>query len=111
MQRDDQGEGAIIALSAAGVTVLIDASAGALPSITHWGPELPGVDAEQAAALITATLPVPGTNNVEPPPRVAVLPEHRTGWTGRPGLSGSFTGVGWSPAFAPTAVAVRRRAA
>ena len=111
MQRDEQGEDTIITLSAAGVTVVIDASAGALPAIAHWGAELPGVDAERAAALIAALRPVAGSNNIEPPPRIAVLPEHHTGWTGRPGLSGSFAGAGWSPAFTTTAVTVHRRAA
>lgn len=96
----------VVALTAAGVTVLIEAGGGRLPVVTYWGPELPGLDAEQAAALVRAGEPVPGTNTVEPRPRVALLPEHRTGWTGRPGLSGSFAGDGWSPAFLDTAVTV-----
>ena len=97
MDLDDQG--AVVALTAAGVTVLIDAAGPGLPVVAYWGPELPGLDAAQAAALIRASEPVAGSNNLEPPPRVAVLPEHRTGWTGRPGLSGSAAGRGWSPAF------------
>ena len=96
----------VVALTAAGVTVLIEAGAGRLPVVAYWGPELPPLDAAQAAAIVRACEPVAGTNNVEPPPRVAVLPEHRTGWTGRPGLSGSFAGAGWSPAFVDTAVTV-----
>jgi alpha-galactosidase len=100
------GEGAVVALTAAGVTVLIDASADGLPVIAHWGHELPDLDAAQAQAIIVAAAPVAGTNTLEPRPRVAVLPEHCTGWTGRPGLSGSFAGVGWSPAFATTQLSV-----
>ena len=47
----------------------------------------------------------PDRTTLEPvAPRVAVLPEHHTGWTGRPGLRGSFAGRGWSPAFTTTAV-------
>jgi alpha-galactosidase len=106
-----EAEGSVVGLTAAGVTVLIDASAGALPAIAHWGAELPALDAEQAEALIAAAVPVAGTNGLETPARVAVLPEHRTGWTGRPGLSGSFAGVGWSPAFATISVSVQRKAA
>jgi alpha-galactosidase len=96
----------IVAMTAAGVTVLVDAAAGRLPVVTYWGPELPPMDAAQAEALIAASVPVAGTNNLEPVPRVAVLPEHRTGWTGRPGLSGSYAGAGWSPSFAGTTTAV-----
>jgi alpha-galactosidase len=99
-------DGVVVALTTAGVTVLIDARAAGLPVLTHWGHELPGLDAAQAADLIAASVPVTGTNTVEPRPRVAVLPEHRTGWTGRPGLSGSFAGVGWSPAFTTTELTV-----
>src|SRR4051812_31751733 len=95
---------ATIALTAAGVTVLIDATDGRLPAITHWGPRLPPLDAELAAGLTGAGESVVGSNNLQPVPRVAVLPEHHTGWTGRPGLRGSFAGVGWSPKFHSTAV-------
>jgi alpha-galactosidase len=91
--------GAVVALTAAGVTVLIDAAGPGLPALTYWGPELPGLDEAQAGALIRAATPPAGSNTVEPRPRIAVLPEHRTGWTGRPGLSGSAAGTGWSPAF------------
>ena len=34
----------------------------------------------------------------------AVLPEHWTGWVGRPGLRGSRGGADWSPQFTSTAV-------
>jgi alpha-galactosidase len=89
----------ITAMTAAGVTVLVDASGPGLPVIAYWGPELPLLDAEQATALIRAAEPVAGSNNLSPPPRVAILPEHATGWVGRPGLSGSAAGAGWSPSF------------
>jgi alpha-galactosidase len=93
----------VVTMSAAGVTVLVDAAGPGLPVVAYWGPELPGIDAEQAAVLLRAAEPVAGTNNIDVPPRVAVLPEHHTGWTGRPGLSGAFAdGSGWSPKFALT---------
>jgi len=95
---------AIVALTASGVTVLIDADGGRLPAIVHWGAELPGLDEAEAAALIAASIPVIGSNNIEPAPRIAVLPEHSTGWTGRPGLRGSYDGRGWSAAFGTRAV-------
>jgi alpha-galactosidase len=99
MPLPDRIPDAVIALTAAGVTVLIDATAGRLPALVHWGRELPGLDAAGAASVIAATVPVVGSNNLEPVPRLSILPEHRTGWTGRPGLRGSFAGSGWSPAF------------
>src|SRR4051794_21784633 len=95
-----------IALTAAGVTVLVDARAGRLPAVVHWGHELPRLDAATAAALITAAGSVVGSNNVEPVPRVSVLPEHHTGWTGRPGLRGSRGGRGWSPGVTPRSITV-----
>jgi alpha-galactosidase len=94
---------AIIDLTAAGVTVLVDVSDG-LPVIAYWGPELPGLDAGQRAAMVVADAPRIGSNNLDPRPRIALVPEHRTGFTGRPGLRGSFDGVGWSPAFTSTTV-------
>ena len=68
-----EGNDAVVAMTAAGVTALIDVRAGRLPVITYWGPELPPLDPAQAEALISATVQVVGTNNLEPAPRVAVL--------------------------------------
>src|SRR4051812_37153062 len=101
-----QTSGSLIALTAAGVTILIDATDGRLPAIGYWGPALPGLDEEQAAALVATAVPVTGSNDPDVRPRVAVLPGHDTGWTGRPGLRGSFAGAGWSPAFLVTDVTV-----
>ncbi|MEU8817095.1 alpha-galactosidase [Actinoplanes sp. NPDC048796] len=94
----------VVALTEAGVTLVVDASGPGLPVIAYWGPELPALDDGRLAALLRASQPVAGTNNIDPVPRVAVLPEHRTGWTGRPGLSGSASGRGWSPSFRSYAV-------
>ncbi|MFG1606886.1 alpha-galactosidase [Actinoplanes sp. NPDC049265] len=94
----------LVALCAAGVTVLIDVRDGRLPAIVHWGPELPGLDATEAETLAGAAEPVPGSNNLEPVPRPSVLPEHHLGWTGRPGIRGSYAGSGWSPFFTATGV-------
>ncbi|GAB3806374.1 hypothetical protein GCM10027605_34350 [Micromonospora zhanjiangensis] len=101
---------ATVVLTAAGVTVVIDASAGRLPAVAHWGPELPGLDAARTADLVAAGVPVAAPNNVDRPPRVAVLPEHHTGWSGRPGLRGSAAGRGWSPAFVTQEVRLDGRA-
>jgi alpha-galactosidase len=99
-------EGSVVALTAAGVTVVVDASEGRLPAILYWGPAQATLDAAQAEDLAATAVSVSGSNDPESRPRIALLPEHRTGWTGRPGLSGSFAGAGWSPAFRSTSVTV-----
>ncbi len=98
--------GATLALTAAGVTVLLDATGGRLPAIVHWGPQLPPLDAGQARDIVLASEPQIGSNTLDEPVRVAVLPEHHAGWLGRPGLSGSREGRSWSPRFTPTAIRV-----
>jgi alpha-galactosidase len=94
----------VLHLAHAGVSIVVDARSGRLPSIVHWGAELEDLDGEALHALTDASVPVVGSNNVDTPPRVALLPEHHTGWTGRPGISGSSEGRGWSPRFTTTAV-------
>ncbi|WP_439593424.1 alpha-galactosidase [Microbacterium sp.] len=89
----------VIHLSAAGVSVVVDARDGRLPAIVHWGRPLASLDAAAAEGLCDAAVPVIGSNTPEVPLRLAVLPEHHAGWIGRPGLSGSFAGAGWSPRF------------
>lgn len=101
---DEADEGGILALTANGVSVVLDATGGRLPAIVHWGAPLPAMGADQAFALIDAAVPVIGSNSQDVPLRVAVLPEHHRGWTGRPGLSGSRSGREWSPAFRVTSV-------
>ncbi len=96
----------LIALTTAGVTVLLDATAGQLPAIAYWGRALPGLDAEQAESLVATAEPVAGSNDPDIRARVALLPGHDSGWTGRPGLRGSYAGAGWSPAFLVTAATV-----
>lgn len=97
---DSQGvPSAILQLTAAGVSVVIDATEGRLPAIVHWGAELAGLTARHAETLVGATTPVAGSSTADLPPRPTVLPEHHSGWPGRPGLRGSFDGVGWSPRF------------
>ena len=57
-----------------------------------------------AAALIISNIDPGGPNVVDEPVRLALLPEHWTGWVGRPGLSGSRAGRAWSPKFTATEV-------
>ena len=95
---------ACLVLRAEGVGLVLDVTAGRLPSISHWGADLgPLTDADVLALVATGVSPVVN-NLVDEPVRVAVLPEHWTGWVGRPGLSGSRAGRDWSPQFTSTAV-------
>lgn len=89
---------ALIALRAAGVGLLLDASApgGCPPSATGaptsvrsarpvGGPAPGAADAGYEQWVSTCAL------------RLALVPEGRAGWMGRPGLSGSRGGRDWSP--------------
>ena len=89
----------MILLRAAGVALLLDCTAGQLPAVVHWGADLGELSASDAATMIAAGVHPIVPNIVDEPVRVAMLPEHRTGWVGRPGLSGSRGGRDWSPRF------------
>ena len=70
---------ACLVLRAEGVGLVLDVTAGRLPSISHWGADLgPLTDADVLALVATGVSPVVN-NLVDEPVRVAVLPEH---WTG-----------------------------
>ena len=62
-------DGDLIALTADGVGLVLDASGGRLPTVVHWGAALGPMTAEEAAALATAAVPVIGSNNADVPPR------------------------------------------
>ena len=98
------GSPTVVHLEAAGVSLLLDLSDGLLPAVVHWGPALGDVSPEDGVALVAASIPPLGPNSADLPMRVAILPEPHTGWTGRPGVSGSRSGRGWSPHFTTTAV-------
>ncbi|WP_203568908.1 alpha-galactosidase [Aestuariimicrobium ganziense] len=89
-----------------GVSVVLDVTDGLLPAVVHWGHDLGDVSADEAAALITGGIRPVMANMMDEPVRLAILPEHWTGWTGRPGLSGSRHGRAWSPKFTSTEVRV-----
>ncbi len=93
-----------IVLRSEGVGVVLDLTDGQLPAIVHWGADVGDVAAEDAVALIRAGVHPIAPNLVDDPVRVSVLPEHWTGWVGRPGISGSRGGRDWSPKFTTTAV-------
>jgi alpha-galactosidase len=96
----------VIALRSEGVSVVLDVSDGQLPAIVHWGADLGMLELGDAEALIVSNIDPGGPNVVDEPVRLAIMPEHWTGWVGRPGLSGSRAGRDWSPKFTATEVRV-----
>ncbi|WP_324533579.1 alpha-galactosidase [Actinotalea sp.] len=69
----------------------------ALPCVLHWGPDL-GEDVDVDAMVVALALPVIDSV-ISSQEAVAVLPQHSSGWLGRPGLLGSRAGRAWSVAF------------
>jgi len=96
----------MIVLRSEGVSLVLDFTDGRLPAIIHWGADLGTLDQADAATLIISAVDPGGPNVVDEPVRLAILPEHWTGWVGRPGLSGSRGGRDWSPKFTATEVRV-----
>lgn len=89
----------VVVLSTADVCLVVDLGGGALPRVAHWGEHLGELEVVDLLGLVGAQTSLPGPNLVDLPPRVAVLPEQHTGWTGHPGLIGSREGRGWSTKF------------
>ena len=81
--------------------VVVDVSTGA-PTIVHWGAPL-GETAELSSVRSALDRPiVQGTHDAIAP--VSVVPEHGSGFTGRPGLVGRRGGGrDWSPRFTTSA--------
>ncbi|HEY5980779.1 MAG TPA: alpha-galactosidase [Microlunatus sp.] len=97
---------AYVLLRTEGVSVLVDLTDGRLPSIPYWGADLGELSAADATAIVRAAEFPNASNITDTPVRLALLPEHWTGWLGRPGLAGSRAGRSWSPKFATTALRV-----
>ncbi|MFT4297356.1 MAG: alpha-galactosidase [Micropruina sp.] len=95
---------ACVVLRAADVCIVLDVTSGRLPAIVHWGADLGPLTSDDVRALIRGGVQPVVSNLVDEPIRVAVLPEHWTGWVGRPGVSGSRAGRDWSPKFTTTSL-------
>ncbi|WAP50727.1 hypothetical protein OL239_11910 [Arthrobacter sp. ATA002] len=96
-------------LRSGGVSVLLDLSENQLPSVAHWGAELPGLDATEAAVLVDAALPHLFANGPDVPLRLDLLGSLHTAWTGTPGLAGDRGGRDWSPCSAYAKPGLNRR--
>ncbi|MEA3183966.1 MAG: alpha-galactosidase [Ilumatobacteraceae bacterium] len=81
--------------------VLIDESSGS-PVIVHWGAPLGAVDLDSVIAAFQRPVTNGALDAVAP---VSIVPEHGSGYPGRPGLLGARAGGrDWAPRFAPFAV-------
>ena len=97
---------ACVVLHERDLSVVLDLTDGRLPAVVHWGARVADLSAADAAVLVRAGIVPAAPNSVDDPMRLAVLPEHWSGWVGRPGVSGSRSGVAWSPKFTTTALRV-----
>ncbi|HEY3410225.1 MAG TPA: alpha-galactosidase, partial [Propionicimonas sp.] len=88
------------------LSVVLDLSGGRLPSIVHWGGDLGELTAADVVTLAHAGVHPIVANIVDEPLRIGLLPEHHTGWVGRPGISGSRRGQDWSPKFTSTGLRI-----
>ncbi len=95
-----------IVMRAAGVSLVLDVSAGQLPAVVHWGADVGSLTKDDAAGLTLVSVDPTGPNQPDLPVRVAMIPEQWTGWMGRPGLRGSRQGGAWSPRFTTHAITV-----
>ena len=88
------------------LSVVLDLSGGRLPAIVHWGADLGELTVADVVTLAHAGVHPIVANIVDQPLRIGLLPEHHTGWVGRPGISGSRGGQAWSPKFTTTGLQI-----
>ncbi|MGU3409728.1 alpha-galactosidase [Microbacterium sp. M1A1_1b] len=101
---------ALVHLTAAGVSLVLDCTAGQLPAIVHWGAALGVMSTDDLTNLVESGREPVVSNAVDEPIRLAVLPEPHAGWSGKPGISGHRDGHDWSPKFTTTSLDVHGEA-
>ncbi|HTY73042.1 MAG TPA: alpha-galactosidase [Actinomycetes bacterium] len=86
-------------LRRAGTSVVLRLGPTELPCVLHWGPDLGELSATDLGAVAQALRPPYLDSAVSSQAALALLPQHSSGWIGRPGLLGSRAGRDWSVAF------------
>ncbi|MGN7970629.1 alpha-galactosidase [Microbacterium sp. 22296] len=99
----------VVALHAAGVSLVLAVPRDALPHVVHWGADVGALDDGALQELAADALPPLATNGVDTSVVASVLPENANGWTGTTGLAGHRAGQAWSPKFIPVTVEVVER--
>ena len=87
-------------LRAADTSLVLRLDGHTLPTVRHWGPDLGDVGDEELAEMLLATSGPVTDSDVYMQDAVSLLPQHSSGWLGRPGVWGSRAGRAWSVAFA-----------
>lgn len=91
--------GGVAHLRRGGTSVLLRLDPDRLPCVLHWGPDLGDLAPDHLAGAVIG-LGMPLVDSVIMSQEVvAVLPQHSSGWLGRPGLQGSREGRAWSVAL------------
>ena len=89
----------VVHLRRGGTSLVLRLDPRVLPCVLHWGPDLGDPSPEELDGLALAVRSPPSDSAVLTQEAVSLLPQHSTGWIGRPGLLGSRDGRAWSVAF------------
>ena len=95
----------VVQLRAAGVSLVLDCSGPALPSVLHWGADLGELSGTALLELRRGAGAVQSGNGLDDNLPVAIVPEYSAGWFGLPGLTGHRDGQAFSASFRLTSVA------
>ncbi|HWB37033.1 MAG TPA: alpha-galactosidase [Rugosimonospora sp.] len=94
------GSARVLHLRRGGTSLVLRLDGDVLPCVLHWGTDLGDGDLSGLAPALTG----PVVDSVVSSQQVvSLLPQHSSGWLGRPGLLGSRAGRDWSVAFATVA--------
>ena len=89
----------VLQLRSAGVSLVLDCSGPALPSVLHWGADLGELDEAALLDLRRGAGAVQAGNGLDDNKPVAIIPEYSAGWFGLPGLNGHRDGHDFSASF------------
>ncbi|WP_432946929.1 alpha-galactosidase [Kribbella sp. CA-253562] len=89
----------VLQLRSAGVSLVLDCSGPALPSVLHWGADLGELSETALVDLRRGAGAVQSGNGLDENLPVAIVPEYSAGWFGLPGLNGHRDGQDFSGSF------------
>ncbi|HEY0473742.1 MAG TPA: alpha-galactosidase [Kribbella sp.] len=89
----------VLQLRSAGVSLVLDCSGPALPSVLHWGADLGELTEAALVDLRRGAGAVQAGNGLDDNLPVAIVPEYSAGWFGLPGLNGHRDGHDFSASF------------